>query len=275
MVALVMAPTLLFMGAAVAGENLTLGGVSILIIVLLASLIAVHLVMLLNPGSHVTRFHIVLRHLRIAPFRRAASGDPALLLRLGRRRFSELHDRLKNPFSAFDHDRHARSLAILSLLVMLLAWSASNIVRDVADRRSQETIEALDRSSPTYDADFTAAIVDELRSTSAARRLSLGGILASAVLVSAGIARTEFLRRRALRRLESRSCPDCGYRLQGAPAAVAPKLLKGVPSGPVACPECGSPWPLIPPPTRDEIIAAAAWRASRPRRTARAAHAPD
>src|SRR5690606_39549887 len=93
-----------------------------------------------------------------------------------------------------------------------------------------------------------------------AHRLSLGGMAAWLGLISLALARGEFIRRRTLRRLDSLSCPDCGYSLHSAPNAIDPARLGGLPSGPVACPECGSPWPLIPPPTTEEVLAEAARR---------------
>lgn len=42
-------------------------------------------------------------------------------------------------------------------------------------------------------------------------------------------------------------CPDCGYGLNGVPDAI-PAERVGAGTGPGACPECGAPWPLVPPP---------------------------
>jgi hypothetical protein len=52
--------------------------------------------------------------------------------------------------------------------------------------------------------------------------------------------------------LSGRRCADCGYDLRGLDPALPAKLLDGTDVGPVACPECGSPWPLVPPPVRGE-----------------------
>lgn len=48
--------------------------------------------------------------------------------------------------------------------------------------------------------------------------------------------------------LQSRSCPDCGYPLGDIPPGIDPSLLGGVNAGPARCHECGTPWPLVPPP---------------------------
>jgi hypothetical protein len=65
-----------------------------------------------------------------------------------------------------------------------------------------------------------------------------------------------FRRRRVRGRLRDalslRSCPDCGYDLKGHDPALPPGMLGSTDVGPALCPECGSPWPLVPPPTRGE-----------------------
>lgn len=43
-------------------------------------------------------------------------------------------------------------------------------------------------------------------------------------------------------------CPDCNYTLKGVPARVLGAGEVRLDLGPKRCPECGSPWPLIPPP---------------------------
>jgi hypothetical protein len=60
------------------------------------------------------------------------------------------------------------------------------------------------------------------------------------------------LRRRAAcrRAIERHGCPDCGYDLTGAPEPIDRAMLRGLSAGPNRCPECGSPWPLLPPPVR-------------------------
>ena len=55
------------------------------------------------------------------------------------------------------------------------------------------------------------------------------------------------IRNLRIQRLLTRSCPQCSYALTG--------LSDGVPhtgSGPSACPECGTRWPLVPPALPDE-----------------------
>lgn len=56
-------------------------------------------------------------------------------------------------------------------------------------------------------------------------------------------ARTRARRARLTRSLRDRACPDCNYNLAGAPEG-----LPGSLAGPRTCPECGAPWPLVPPP---------------------------
>jgi hypothetical protein len=54
------------------------------------------------------------------------------------------------------------------------------------------------------------------------------------------------MRRRARAAFNDRACPDCGFPLNGIPntrSTIQPSLDLG----PARCPECGSPWPLIPP----------------------------
>ena len=41
-------------------------------------------------------------------------------------------------------------------------------------------------------------------------------------------------------------CPDCWYDLSGT-TVLRPELLDGAFLGPARCPECGAPWPLVPP----------------------------
>jgi hypothetical protein len=59
------------------------------------------------------------------------------------------------------------------------------------------------------------------------------------------------LRRRLLRALNERVCPNCWYDLVSLPPALEPKLTGGYSTGPSRCPECGSPWPLLPPPVAE------------------------
>lgn len=52
---------------------------------------------------------------------------------------------------------------------------------------------------------------------------------------------------RAAAALVSRECPCCGYSLASLDA-VERAMTGGEALGPVACPECGERWPLVPPP---------------------------
>lgn len=58
---------------------------------------------------------------------------------------------------------------------------------------------------------------------------------------------------RFIHAIDHRRCPDCGYDLTGAPPAIDPTRLAGADVGPRLCPECGSPWPLLPPPATCSI----------------------
>lgn len=148
----------------------------------------------------------------------------------------------------------------------MMGTTAGQLMGDAAFHRFMETIEALDRRSPSLAADERAAMAELQRARTMNNRLSSAGFVGWIVLMSAAIGRGEWMRRRTLRRLDSLSCPDCGYGLRGTPPGVAPERLKGLPTGPAACPECGSPWPLIPPPTQQEVLNHAAWRAPAKRR---------
>lgn len=56
---------------------------------------------------------------------------------------------------------------------------------------------------------------------------------------------------RATRRLAARHCPDCDYHLAEIPNALTlsdPTTGAPLTTGPRRCPECGTHWPLIPPP---------------------------
>lgn len=55
----------------------------------------------------------------------------------------------------------------------------------------------------------------------------------------------------------SRACPDCGFSLAGMPALVMTNPInpaETIDAGPAKCPECGTHYPLVPPPTPDEIV---------------------
>lgn len=50
------------------------------------------------------------------------------------------------------------------------------------------------------------------------------------------------------RTIADRICPDCAYDLSSLPDALPAEALAHIRVGPAHCPECGVPWPLIPPP---------------------------
>lgn len=52
----------------------------------------------------------------------------------------------------------------------------------------------------------------------------------------------------ALIALDRCECPDCGYDLAGTTPGLPLERTNGVNVGPRLCPECGVPWPLVPPP---------------------------
>lgn len=102
----------------------------------------------------------------------------------------------------------------------------------------------------------------------------IGVFLAVAGLVSiveaVGIKRCRgFLRDRIAGAVECRACPDCGYSLEGAADRPTDAAALAAWPGPRRCPECGAPWPLIPPPAprlvnaRGEEVSTAFGRAMR------------
>lgn len=52
---------------------------------------------------------------------------------------------------------------------------------------------------------------------------------------------------RAAKRVEKRVCPGCAYVFDGLPACVIEGQARTFAYGPFECPECGMPWPLVPP----------------------------
>lgn len=52
---------------------------------------------------------------------------------------------------------------------------------------------------------------------------------------------------RLVRAIRMPQCPACAYDVS-ALSAIPPERIDGQISGPDRCPECGTPWPLIPPP---------------------------
>ena len=74
-----------------------------------------------------------------------------------------------------------------------------------------------------------------------------------AVVISWPFVLLAFLRignRRVHHRMLAGQCPDCGYDATALPPAFDEPLLATL--GPARCTECGSPWPLVPPPAADE-----------------------
>ncbi|MBX3404318.1 MAG: hypothetical protein KF699_12985 [Phycisphaeraceae bacterium] len=53
--------------------------------------------------------------------------------------------------------------------------------------------------------------------------------------------------RRHQSRLLNRCCLDCGYALDHLPSTISTLEGVAVDTGPERCPECGCPWPLVPP----------------------------
>lgn len=64
------------------------------------------------------------------------------------------------------------------------------------------------------------------------------------------------LARRLVGSVAAKRCCNCQYPLAGVPDAIPSRILQGVEVGPRRCPECGAPWPLVPPPTLAEHAAA-------------------
>ncbi len=59
---------------------------------------------------------------------------------------------------------------------------------------------------------------------------------------------------RVWRALSEPACPRCGYDLSGLDP-LGTFASHGVATGPDACPECGTPWPLVPPAMPEEVTA--------------------
>lgn len=62
--------------------------------------------------------------------------------------------------------------------------------------------------------------------------------------------RIKHVRQLARDTLADATCPDCRYPLREIPSVIDPATTFDVPIGPERCPECGCPWPLIPPVAR-------------------------
>jgi hypothetical protein len=86
-----------------------------------------------------------------------------------------------------------------------------------------------------------------LASLVAAVAFAVAGLVLLAVWIPLHMLR--FIRRTRCRKAIHRClCPDCSYDLHGVPDAIQPDSLDGRHVGPAKCPECGAPWPLLPPP---------------------------
>jgi hypothetical protein len=72
------------------------------------------------------------------------------------------------------------------------------------------------------------------------------GILGLLVIIAIPFDLRNRQRRRAFSALRHDICATCGYDLSGQ--AMQPLGDEMVRLGPPACPECGAPWPLVPPP---------------------------
>lgn len=259
--ALVAVPIVLFAVGSAIGSLMTMIGVTVLVLSMLLISAAVHTAMVLNPGERLGAPGVALRHIRTAALARMASGRPARTPDL-RRRIAETRERLSLPMgSGFGGGQATLSLFLLATVVMLLGTKSLGLLHGVADDRYYETLQSLDPASPTYDSDYSAALAERSAAIARTRPLAYGGMGLGLALMLAAAGRSSFVQHRARRRFESLSCPDCGYGLRDAEPAVGPEQLRGVLSGPAACPECGSPWPLIPPPTTQEMLTEAARRA--------------
>lgn len=76
-------------------------------------------------------------------------------------------------------------------------------------------------------------------------------IVALIIIVTAALlgVRGGLMRRetnRCFTRWLARRCPECAYAVDGI-RAVEPEAVAFIELGPASCPECGLPWPLVPP----------------------------
>jgi hypothetical protein len=76
-----------------------------------------------------------------------------------------------------------------------------------------------------------------------------------------GRRRRKALQRRLFDALAAAACPDCAYSMREIAGRPVEADIAFWP-GPRRCPECGSPWPLVPPPTPNEKTADHAGRES-------------
>lgn len=78
--------------------------------------------------------------------------------------------------------------------------------------------------------------------------LVLGIVMAIVAVLIYALVRWRRGRRTPAEKLKESICMDCGYSLAETKPAIAAKDLDGLWVGPRACPECGAPWPMLPPP---------------------------
>jgi hypothetical protein len=74
-----------------------------------------------------------------------------------------------------------------------------------------------------------------------------------AVLMRRGF--SGFRQRRSLTRLQAGQCIDCGYSLAELPSRrLATRDGGSISVGPERCPECGCPWPMVPPRALEDVL---------------------
>lgn len=77
--------------------------------------------------------------------------------------------------------------------------------------------------------------------------LALVAWATSGGLLLAAIIRVRTERRRLLAGAQGSACPDCGFPLADVRPAPTALPERSAEVGPAVCPECGCPWPLVPP----------------------------
>lgn len=78
--------------------------------------------------------------------------------------------------------------------------------------------------------------------------MTIIGFVAFIAAITASRRRLGRALRETTESLSQAQCPDCSYTLAAIPNAIDPALLNGISTGPARCPECGTHWPLVPPP---------------------------
>lgn len=68
--------------------------------------------------------------------------------------------------------------------------------------------------------------------------------------------------RELLTKTLARQCPHCGYFLRKL-NEIDPSATRYIEVGPRCCPECAMLWPLVPPPTHEEVVATSAAQSQR------------